>query len=161
MAVSKFSDVMDKSKLSAEERNQQKTFDARVAAAILLVAVVKADGRIERMEFAEVIDILSKQFNLPASEVGHLLEQASDSIGIDRDLNTFTMRLRNAWSEEDRLKLLKNLWGIAIADALIDDRERELIERLAKMLDLKENEIDAAREQAERQLEFKSQAPNK
>lgn len=154
MPVSKFSDVMDKCMLDAEKKNKRDKLDARVAAAILLVAVVKADGRVERMEFAEVIDILSKQFNLPASEVGQLLEQASDSFMFDRDLKTFTMRLRNAWSNEERLKLLKNLWGIAIADHTIDDRERELIEQLASMLDLNDDEINAAREQAEQQLAF-------
>ncbi len=153
MAVSKFSEVLDQCMLDAEQRKNNRV-DAKIAAAILLIAVVKADGRVERLEFAEVIEILSKRFNLPASEVGQLLEQASDSARMEHDLKDFTLHLRNAWNQQERLNLLKSFWEIAIADNLIDDRERSLIQRLAHLLDLPADEIAKAHDHAENRIQL-------
>ena len=157
MPVSKFSDVLDQAMLDAEQRRNSR-IDAKIAAAILLVAVVKADGEVNRMEFAEVIDILAKRFNMPLKEVGKLLEEASDSIEMEHDLAEFTLHLRNVWNQEERLNLLRSFWEIAIADDLIDNQERSLIDRLASLLDLPSAEIATARERAEEVLQLRTTA---
>jgi uncharacterized tellurite resistance protein B-like protein len=159
MPANKFSDVLDQAMLDAEQR-RQKRIDSKIAAAILLVAVVKADGEVNRMEFAEVIDILGKRFNMPPKEIGTLLEEASDSIEAEHDLAEFTLHLRNAWDQQERLNLLRSFWEIAIADDLIDNQERSLINRLASLLDLPSTEITKARERAEEVLQLKT-APKK
>jgi len=148
MSVTNFSDILDQCMLEAEQQSQQK-IDPKIAAAVLLVAVIKADGRVDRMEFAEVIDILGKRFNLDGSEVGLLLESASDSSLVEHDLQQFTLHLRNAWDESERASLLRNFWEIAIADQSIDDRERSLIDHLAKLLDLPPETITNSRVTAE------------
>lgn len=151
MPFSKFSDILDQCMHDAEERLSQR-LDAKRAAAILLVAVVKADGRVDRIEFAEVIDVLSRRFDLAADDVGQLLETASDFSTMEHDLEEFTVLLCNTWSQDERLDLLLSFWEIALADQQIDDRERQLINKLAYLLDLPASVIKTANDQAEQAL---------
>lgn len=152
MSINKFSDVMDQWMLEVEQESDT-GLDVKLAAAILLIAVVKADGYIDRMEYAEVIGILSQRFNIPANEVGELLEKASDSNIIEHDLNRLTLKIRSGWPEEQRLLLLKSFWEIAIADKNIHELERSLISKLASYLNLPDTEVEKARSQAELRLQ--------
>lgn len=153
MVITKFSDVLEQCMPDKQDVDNLKV-DAPTSAAVLLVAVIKADGVVDRLEFAEVIDILGRRFQMSAGMVGRLLEGASDSVSMQYDLEVFTQYLRDQWSHDERRELLKNFWEIAIADNLIDDRETTLIEKLAKLLNLTAEEITDARALAEQQLEF-------
>lgn len=125
---------------------------ANIAAAILLVGIVKADGRVERAEMMEVIRSLTHHFGLSGEEVGVLLETASDVQAREHDLSALAQLINEAWTAEQKSLLLTRSWAIAISDQLIDIDETKLIEHLANLLNLSESEISAARQTAENKL---------
>ena len=150
----KFNEVLELSLFKATEAAELSVIDIQLAAAILMFEVVKIDGRVDRAEVAEVIEILRKQFQLESKEIGRLLEMAGDVGNENLHLESFTSRIRAQWTEEERLQLLGDFWVIAIADRTIDDRETKLIESIALLLELDTKEIQRAQRQAKQMLEL-------
>ena len=126
--------------------------DIQLATAVLLFEVVKSDGHVDRVEVIRVIEILRERFSLSGEQVGRLLEMISDD-GSQAPLQSLTDKIREHWGFAERLLLLENFWVIAIADKIIDERETKLINELARLLNLDDNEISAARQQARKRLE--------
>ena len=126
--------------------------DIQLATAVLLFEIVKSDGHVDRVEVTRVIEILRERFSLSGEQVGRLLEMISDD-GTQAPLQSFTDKIREHWGFEQRLLLLENFWVIAIADKIIDERETKIISDLAQLLNLNDNEISAARQQARKRLE--------
>lgn len=151
MAYSKFSEVLEACKEETVVQHGGDT-DSKTATAILLLAVIKADGLICRDEYAELVRILGDRFDMPAKELGELLERVSDTNSSNYNLDKFTQHLCENWDIEARLDLLGSFWQIALADKAIDQRERELIERLAVMLNLPAERIIEARKRAEQMM---------
>ena len=152
--IGKFSDVLELTLFDASEEAKRSPSSIQLAAAILMFEVVKADGRVDRMEMAEMIELLQKNFTLSGEDVGTLLEMAGDMANEASRLEPFTLKIRQNWNAEERLQLLKDFWIIAIADRDIDDREIELIQSIADKLDLAEDDIALARSNAEQRLEL-------
>jgi len=152
----KFSDEIEIRLFNINTQYDRSVIDIQLAAAILLFEVVKADGRVDRLEVSKVIDILRNKFALDGEQIGRLLEMVSDKGNEGLHLESFTKKIREHWNQDERLKLLKDFWRIATADQDIDDKETDLIYKIAKLLNLNEDEITKAREHAEQKLESDS-----
>ena len=148
-----FSDDIEVRLFNMNVQYSRSVIDIQLASAILLFEVVKADGRIDRLEVGKVIDILREKFALGGDEIGRLLEMVSDKGNETLHLESFTKKIREYWQQDERLKLLKDFWVIASADQDIDERETDLIYKIAKLLNLNDDEINKAREHAEQKLE--------
>ena len=152
--IGKFNDVLELTLFDASEEAKLSPSSIQLAAAILMFEVVKADGVVDRMEMAEMIELLQKNFNLSGEDVGTLLEMAGDVSNESSRLDPFTLKIRQNWNADERLQLLKDFWIIAIADRDIDEREIALIEKIADLLDLDDDKIATARLHAEQRLEL-------
>jgi uncharacterized tellurite resistance protein B-like protein len=149
----KFNDEIEIRLFSTNDQDSLSAINIQLASAILLFEVVKADGRVDRLEMSQLIDILRKKFAIDGNETGRLLEMVSDKGNEGLHLDSFTKKIREHWNRDERLKLLKDFWVIATADKDIDDRETDLIYKIAKLLNLNEEELIAARDHAEKKLE--------
>lgn len=129
--------------------------DIELAAAILMFEVIMSDGHVDHKEISKMMDILRTQFALDGIAIGGLLENVRSSSGGPLDLDEFVLKLKQYWVKEEHIRLLNNLWLIALADRRIDDRERELIEHIAVRLELSSDEITQAQTLAEQRLELK------
>ena len=152
--INKFNDVLELSLFDASEEARQSPSSIQLAAAILMFEVVKADGHVDRMEMAEMIEILRNHFELTGDEIGTLLEMAGDAGNEDLHLESFGLKIRQSWTADERLQLLKDFWIIAISDRDLDERESDLIQRIADMLELNDKQIELARENAKQRLEL-------
>ena len=138
--------------IPASKSDANNAADIQLAVAALMLEVVKADHRIDRLEVAEMIDTLRDKFQLDAQAVGHLLELAGDVGNYLVRLDSLTARIRQQWNHNERLQLLKKLWEIAAADQQIDVREVTLIEQVSLLLDIDEVSSLQARHQVEQGL---------
>ena len=152
--IDKFNDVLELSLFNSSEDAKRSPSSIQLAAAILMFEVVKADGHVDRMEVAEMIEILRKNFDLNGDEIGTLLEMAGDAGNEELHLESFGLKIRQNWNAEERLQLLKDFWIIAIADRDLDQRESDLIQRIADMLELNDKQIEIARGNAQQRLEL-------
>lgn len=146
------SDIMDQRLFKAVREADLSEADIQLAAAVLLFEVSMSDGHVDRMEIAELVEILRKQFNLDGKEIGRILESVRAANGEKLQLDIFTYKLKQFWNEEQRVRLLNNLWVIALADRVIDDRERALIDQIANSLNIDEQSIRNAESVAQELL---------
>ena len=150
----KFSDLVEQRLFKAEHDAGLTEADIQLAAAILMFEVVMSDGHVDRMEIAEMVEILRKQFGLGGEDIGTILEQVRAVSGEKLELEPFSLKLKQYWDDDQRLRLLNNLWVIALADQVIDDRERSMIDELAKSLGLSDENIEHTKVAAEQRLDL-------
>ena len=121
-----------------------------LAAAVLLFEVAWADHRISDLEVETVRETLVRQFDIDAATVDELVaesrSQHEDSVG----LYEFTRALVEAWSPEQRLQLVVQLWRLAYCDAGLDKYEDATIRKIAELLYVSHGDFIRARRTAQR-----------
>jgi len=76
-------------------------------------------------------EILRHQFDLSQQEINTLFSQISNSRADQDDLKRLTRTICQTWDNAKRMKLLENLWAVALADQIIDQDENSLVRELA------------------------------
>lgn len=123
-------------RLGAEEK-QQRHFsddDARLALAALLVHCTSVDGAVSAAEERKLRDLLTRTFGVSGDDLQRLLD---DAVAADReavDLYRFTSVLKRQMSEEERVRVVENLWEIVYADGASHEFEENLVWRVAELL---------------------------
>jgi len=112
--------------------------DVQLATARLMLEVVKADGHVER--------------DLSQQEINTLFSQISNSRADQDGLKRLTRTICQTWGNAKRMKLLENLWAVALADQIIDQDENSLVRELAGLLCLNEMQIFQTQENAKLQM---------
>jgi uncharacterized tellurite resistance protein B-like protein len=120
----------------------------QLAAAVLMVEVVRADGRMDASERAAALAALRRRFDLAPEALDALLDQAQDSARSAYDYQQFTSRINDAFNHDDKVRLVEALWQIAYADAHIDANENHAINKIAGLLHVTHGEYIAAKMRA-------------
>lgn len=123
-----------------------------LATAVLLIEVMRADGRIESAEREAVFTALRSRFTLSPAELDELFELAHDKSEHTHDLYGFTARLNQSLSDVERVRVFEMLWTVAYADGHADAHETHLLRRLADLLHLRHAEAIGAKLRAEQAL---------
>lgn len=106
----------------------------RLATAVLLIEVMRADPKPGDAEKPAVLQALREKFALDDTELANLYELAEQrSLGA-HDLYSFTERLNASFSEAQRVRVFELLWSVAYADGRLDSHETHLMRRLADLL---------------------------
>ncbi len=121
------SDSAGVSEVAAEER-------ARVAAAALLVEVVRSDDQFSDVERAAVLESVRHRFGIDPVAARELLELAESAARDAHDYYQFTSRINASFSSERRRRLIEELWKVAYADDVLHRLEEHLIRRVADLL---------------------------
>jgi len=127
-----------------EERAQR----VQLATAVLLVEVVRADGSMDARERAAALAALRQRFDLAPQALDELLAHAQDSSQTAYDYQQFTGRINDAFSHDDKVRLVEALWQVAYADAHVDANENHTISKIAGLLYVTHGEYIAAKMRA-------------
>lgn len=130
------------------EPEQDPTEKLQLAAAALMFEVIASDGQIDTSELKSLRNILEQQFALSTEQIEALYESAKESAHAATDLHRFTRTICDHWDNEQRLKLIENMWLLSLADNTIDTHERHLVRKVAGLLHLTEAQIIKSREAA-------------
>ncbi|MGH8130400.1 MAG: TerB family tellurite resistance protein [Steroidobacteraceae bacterium] len=106
----------------------------RVAAAALLVEVVRADQDISADEREAALGAVQRKFGLEAEAAQQLLALADAEAREAHDTYQFTAKINASFSPEQKLRLIEELWRLAYADAALHSQEEHLIRRVAELL---------------------------
>ncbi len=101
---------------------------------ILTAAVMKADGKVMRSELNYVKAFLEQ--NLGRNNLQNRLDILRQLLDKEIDVYKACERARNAFPYATKLQLLHYLFGISVADGECTHIERDLIERIAKLIGL-------------------------
>jgi uncharacterized tellurite resistance protein B-like protein len=120
----------------------------RLATAVLLVEVMRADGHFGATEQAAVRAALVEKFELAADEAERLVELATSTAKEATDLFGFTTRLNECFSDAQKLRMVELMWAVAYADGHLADHERHLMWRVADLLHVPQGAYVLARQRA-------------
>jgi uncharacterized tellurite resistance protein B-like protein len=106
----------------------------RVATALLLIEVARADHVDDGVEDIAMLDSLKQFFALDGEAAALLLEEARSEADQAVELQQFTRRLHEQLSPAEKQRVVEMLWQVALADQRLDKHEDHLVRRIAELL---------------------------
>ena len=113
---------------------EQRGHALRLATALLLLEVAKADYADDVVEDAAMLAALRQFFALGEQEVGLLLTEARREADHAVELQQFTRRLHEQLSVAEKLRVIEMLWQVALADERLDKHEDYTVRKIADLL---------------------------
>lgn len=108
--------------------------DRRMAVAVLLLEIARADFDVGSSEHRTVRDLLGRHFGLDRADLDALLERAGRELRDAVSLHGFVDTLNGQLGYEERQQLIRMIWQVAYADGRLDPQEEHLVRRLADLL---------------------------
>jgi len=121
-------------RLGAGEDEHYAPSDTPLALAALLVHSVAIDGVTTDEERLVLRDLLTRHFGLTGDDLDALITEAVQVESDAVDIYRFTSVLKARLSEDERIRVVENLWEIAYADGQSHEFEENLIWRVAELL---------------------------
>ena len=106
----------------------------RVAAAVLMIDVARADHVFEESEFDRVLELVRTHFELTAEEAADLVVLASDRAEDLTSAHEFTRILHKHLDEAEKARIVGLLWKVAYADGRLDKYEDSLVRKISDLL---------------------------
>ena len=106
----------------------------RVATALLLIEVARADYADDFAEDTAMLESLKQFFALDDAAAAMLLEEARTTADRAVELQQFTRRLHEQLSVAEKQRVVEMLWQVALADRRLDKHEDHLVRRIAELL---------------------------
>jgi uncharacterized tellurite resistance protein B-like protein len=121
----------------------------RVATAVLLVEVTRADFSVELSERQKLRQLLEQQFELSVEELDALLEQAEADADRLVSIQHITRLINQHYDHAMKLRVIQMMWHMVYADGEKDHYEEHLIRQVADLLYISHSEFMQARHRAE------------
>jgi len=123
--------------LAASEREPdpaEREHAIRMATAVLMVDVARADSDFHEYEFELLIDLVKKRFDLTPDEASELTNAAHETAEELVELSRFTQLLHNNLSENEKAHVVELLWKVAYADGRLSKHEDSLVLKISDLL---------------------------
>lgn len=131
--------------LSPDTSPQAQEHALRLASAVLLVEVMRADPSLKASERATALAALTQKFALDENEAERLLELAQQAAQSAYDYHRFTNVINTHFSHEQKVRMIESMWQVAYADHHLDAHENHLISKVAGLLHVTHGEYIAAK----------------
>lgn len=115
------------------------------ATAALLIELAKTDFEQHNDEEQLIIATLKRVFDLDQRALDELVEWAENATDEAHDLYQFTSLVNEHYGNEDKRKLLENLWKVAYVDGRVDRYEEHFIRRVTGLLNLAHSDFIKAK----------------
>jgi uncharacterized tellurite resistance protein B-like protein len=106
----------------------------QIATALLLIEVARADYSQDLTEDEAVFALIKSFFELTAEETKLLVAEASRQADHAASLQSFTRRLTEELTLEEKFKVVEMLWRVALADRHLDKHEDHIVRKVAQLL---------------------------
>jgi uncharacterized tellurite resistance protein B-like protein len=113
---------------------EQRESALRMATAVLMLDVARADHVFDESEFEGVLQLVEKHFHLGPEEALELVNAADDRAEQLVSLHEFTQLLHSNLDEREKARIIGLLWQIAYADGDLDKYEDSLIRKIGDLL---------------------------
>ncbi len=106
----------------------------RMATAVLMLDVARADHVFEESEFDRVLNLVEIHFGLTPEEAAELVNEAGDKAEDLVSVHEFTQLLHKHLNEQEKARIIALLWQIAYADGRLDKYEDSLVLKISDLL---------------------------
>lgn len=106
----------------------------RLATAVLMIDVARADHLFDESEFERVLRLVEQHFQLSPEEAAELVILASDKADDLVSVHEFTELLHEHLDENEKARIVGMLWDVAYADGQLDKYEDSLVLKISDLL---------------------------
>lgn len=146
-------DLFDSFAAPAAARSREDSDHAvRLAAAVLLVEVARAEPASTPAESKAILAALQTRFTFAPDELARLVELAQAEAKDLYDYHRFTSVLNERFTQPEKVALVEAMWQVAYADEHLDANENHLISKVAGLLHVTHGEYIAAKLHAKQAL---------
>jgi uncharacterized tellurite resistance protein B-like protein len=117
---------------AAASGNDRHTIE--VAAAALIVEVMRMDGEVTAAERAAALRAVRSKFGLGVAEAQELVDLAEAEARTASDYYQFTSLINKRFTQPQKERIVELMWEVAYADAVATPYEEHLIRKLADLL---------------------------
>jgi uncharacterized tellurite resistance protein B-like protein len=133
---------------AAAQSPQDRAHALQLAAAVLLVEVMRAQPDIGDAERNTVLAGLRSKFSLADDELARLVELAEQTAKTSYDYHRFTSAINDNFPQPEKERLIEWMWQVAYADLHLDENENHLIGKVAGLLHVTHGQYIAAKMRA-------------
>ncbi|HEX7079952.1 MAG TPA: TerB family tellurite resistance protein [Gammaproteobacteria bacterium] len=119
---------------AAEASPEQRRHAVQVATALLLVEVERADFSEDVTERDETFRLVKQFFELSDEDAAMLVAEARAEADHAASLQTFTRRLHETLTVDEKHRIVEMLWRVALADNRLDKHEDHLVRKISELL---------------------------
>ena len=119
---------------AARSSSDDRDATIRLATAVLMLDVARADHVFDETEFDRVLQLIEAHFHLPPEQAAQLVNSAGDQAEDLVSLHEFTDLLHAHLSDAEKAKVIALLWQIAYADGRLDKYEDSLVLKISDLL---------------------------
>ena len=123
-------DAISSTETEAETRDEA----LRMATAVLLTDVARADSDFSESEFDALLQLVAAHFELSAQDAAELVVAANEKADDLVSVHEFTQLLHQHLSEDEKARIVELLWKIAYADGRLDKYEDALVLKISDLL---------------------------
>lgn len=120
----------------------------QIATAALLVEMMRMDVRIDDEERRAIDSALRQQFDLDAEQLETLIALAEQEARAASGYYQFTSLINQACDAAQKIRIIENLWQVALADGHLDAHESHLMRKIANLLHIGHADYVAAKQRA-------------
>jgi len=119
-----------------EVQSREQHDPLRLATAAVLLDIAYADGQFSPSEDGNMVEFLSKKFQLSSDDVKELVEAAEEIRRKTVDHFALTHYIRKNTPLAERIDIVKTMWRLVYSDGTLHDHENYLVRKLADLLGL-------------------------
>ena len=117
----------------------------RLATAALFIEMMRADFEVTEEERHKLEALVRETLELDETETRELLAAAEREVDSSVELFQFTRLIDEAFTPEQKAKVVERLWRIAYADENVDRLEEHLVRKIANLLHVSHRDYIAAK----------------
>ena len=141
--------LREKTRLSFSVEEKDETFEMLLSTCVLLLELASVDGVFADEERKQILALFRDEYQMFVGDVEELMDVAEDVLAESKNDLEFTNAINQHYSHSEKLNLIRLLWRVVLADKIVDQKEEQLVERIAAALSVSTDDIHkAAREGA-------------
>jgi uncharacterized tellurite resistance protein B-like protein len=136
-------------KAISKEINESDDYGEDIQAIIiLLLEACQIDGETEEIEINFIKNLLINKFNFSKAEAEENINNALKNDGERIEIFSQIKIILNQMDHKERIDVIEMMWGVILADGIIDDFEANLMRRMNGLLYVSGIESAEAKERA-------------
>lgn len=124
---------------SGTDKSEEKKL--QVAACALFIELAKADGKFTDEERNFIIQQMKQCFNIDDDYAKELMELAEKRVRDSVSIYEFTGEINNHFTQEQKEKLIENLWRLVFTDEKMHTYEDHLMKKVSLTLNIEHKKL--------------------
>jgi len=124
----------------------------RLATAVLMIDVARADHVFDESEFERVLQLIESHFGLTPEQSAELVNAAGSKAEEMVSLYDFTQLLHKHLDDTDKAHIISLLWQVAYADGQLDKYEDSLVLKISDLLYVSRGRVMRLKHDAQQKL---------